>query len=317
MPGPSLWHDNIAADHEPHKVLIARDELIDPARDNRIVPIKIYYPVAHSLNHLPVIVWSHGLGGSRDGAAFIGRFLASHGYAVVHVQHAGTDLSLWQGKPGHPWDAIRAAKISGDDVKNRYRDIPFVLDSLPAWIETHPDVGEHMNLGIMGMSGHSFGANTTQVMAGQLFGKTELQSLYEPRFKAGIAYSPIPTVCKLAPESEIYGAIKLPLLHMTGTADESPIEGYGAERRFDIFNLSGGPDQHMLILEDGDHMVFAGSRGKLADNPKRKLHEDIIKISSLAFWDSYLREDNAAREWLTGNAFQNWLGAEAKYRFRP
>ena len=53
----------------------------------------------------------------------------------------------------------------------------------------------------------------------------------------------------------------------------------------------------MIVLEDGDHMVFNGSRGKLAANPKRDVHERIIKVLSLAFWDAYLKDDQAA---LTG-----------------
>ncbi len=313
----TFWRADIDPDHEPHKVLIARDELIDESRDGRTVPIKVYYPVAHDLDHLPVIIWSHGLGGSRDGAAFIARFMASHGYALVHIQHAGTDISLWQGKPGHPWDNIRKAVIPREDVFNRYHDVPFVLDRLPQWCQDHPEAGAHMNLDIIGMSGHSFGANTTQIMAGQLFGKKEIMDLSEPRFKAGIAYSPVPTNCPLAPESEIYGAIKMPLFHMTGTDDGSPLnEESDYTARLPIFEKSGGPEQHLLVLEDGDHMVFAGSRGKLAAHPKRKQHEAIIKIAALAFWDAYLREDQTAKDWLTGPAFQEWLDDEASYRFR-
>ena len=34
---------------------------------------------------------SHGLGGSHEGYAYLGRHLASHGYVVVHVTHLGSD----------------------------------------------------------------------------------------------------------------------------------------------------------------------------------------------------------------------------------
>lgn len=174
-----------------------------------------------------------------------------------------------------------------------------------------------MDISRMGMSGHSFGANTTQIMAGQLFGKESLSQLYEPRFKAGITYSPVATSCRLAPEKDIYGAIKIPLFHMTGTADDSPLDDSSYKKRLAVFEQSGEPDQHLLVLKDGDHMVFAGSRGKLAENPKRHLHENIIKIASLAFWDAYLRQDPAAKDWLAGGGFADWIGGEGSYAHRP
>lgn len=307
-----MYRSNISPDHEPHKVLMARGDFIDPVRDNRKVPYKIYYP-AEFTGKAPVVIWSHGLGGSRDGAGFISRFLASHGYVIVHVQHLGTDSSLWEGKPGHPWDVIRNSHYGPEEVLNRYRDIPFVLDQLPLL-----EIAKLMDFSQTGMSGHSFGANTTQVMAGQKFGKPEaLQSLKEPRFKAGILYSPVPSFNTESPREEIYGSISLPLFHMTGTDDISPIEGFGYERRLEVSKYSGGPEQALLILNGGDHMVYNGSRGQLGDNPKRKDHENIIKIAALAYWDAYLKNDQAARAWLLEGGFASWMSGEGAFTFRP
>lgn len=313
-----MYRADIQPDHEPHKVLMARGDFIDQSRDNRKVPFKIYYPASVGLGAVPVVIWSHGLGGSRDGAGFISRFITSHGYVVVHIQHAGTDSSLWEGKPGHPWDVIRESKYSAEDVLNRYHDVPFVLDQLPQWAQDNPAIGQHMDLLCLGMSGHSFGANTTQIMAGQSFGAAgHLQRLYEPRFKAGILYSPVPSFNTESPRDALYGTIEMPLFHMTGTDDTSPIEGFGYERRLEVFNHSGGPEQALLILNDGDHMVYNGSRGKLADNPKRPVHENIIKVAALTYWDTYLKQDAAARTWLFNGGFSAWLAAEGTFSFRP
>ena len=54
------------------------------------MPVKIYYPVDLS-EPAPAVIVSHGLGGSREGYAYLGRHLASHGYVVVHVTHLGSD----------------------------------------------------------------------------------------------------------------------------------------------------------------------------------------------------------------------------------
>jgi len=38
----------------------------------------------------------HGLGGTREGLAYLGEALAAAGYATVHLQHAGSDAAIWQ-----------------------------------------------------------------------------------------------------------------------------------------------------------------------------------------------------------------------------
>src|SRR5690349_16713527 len=50
----------------------------DEKRD-RQVPVKIYFP-KNGMGPFPIIIFSHGLGGSRDGYEYLGRHWASHGY---------------------------------------------------------------------------------------------------------------------------------------------------------------------------------------------------------------------------------------------
>ena len=305
----AFWRSDIDPAREPHTVTMRREKLTDAARADRVVPLKIYIPDVPG--PLPLILWSHGLGGGADGAAFLSRFLAGQGFVVVHVQHAGTDTGLWEGKPGHPWDVIRATKIPRSAALARFADIPFVLDrlarlNLPALDSTS-----------FGMSGHSFGALTTQVMAGQLYPDEQdnLQSLREPRFKCGILYSPVPMGhLSTASPAELYGPIALPLLHMTGTMDASPIENFGYEQRLAVFENARGAQQNLLVLNDGDHMVYNGSRGKLADNPHRAAHEEIIKIMALAYWNAHLKQDAAALTWLSGTGVQDYLADRGTYR---
>lgn len=313
-----FWREDIDPDQTPHKVLIHKGEFADARRAGRVVPCKIYYPVAHSLDHLPVVLWSHGLGGSRDGAAFLARYIASHGYVVVNIQHPGTDSSLWEGKPGHPWDNIRKAHIPREATLNRFYDVPFVLDQLPRLAEEKPEIGEHMNLALVGMSGHSFGALTTQVAAGQMFPDKEghLLTIRDERIRAGVLYSFVPMGhITAAPPETLFGPMEIPLLFMTGTADDSPVEEFDYTYRMPVYEQAGCREKYLLVLEEGDHMVFAGSRGKLADHPKRHVHEGIIKVLSLAFWEAYLRGDEKAKAWLTGEGVRAYLKGEADFRY--
>src|SRR4051812_39599848 len=66
------------------------------AKRQRDVPAKIYFP-KDATGACPLIVFSHGLGGTRDGYEYLGRYWASHGYVSVHVQHLGSDDAVWRG----------------------------------------------------------------------------------------------------------------------------------------------------------------------------------------------------------------------------
>lgn len=316
MTGSAFWDAGITPDQEPRRVTLIKGEWMDAARRGRVVPYKIYVPEAAQPNeNFPVIIWSHGLGGSRDGAGFLSRFVAAHGYVIVHVTHPGTDTSLWEGQPGHPWEVIRRTRIPRHAVLDRYKDIPFVLRQLRAGFEVGLEPAlMSMNLDALGMSGHSFGALTTQVMAGQRTQRGRRHyDLHQPDFKAGILYSPVPGRRDPQDPAFAYGGIRIPLLHMTGTDDESPLEGFGYERRLAVFDHAGAQQgQHLLILDKGDHMVFNGSRGGLADNPVRARHEEVIKILSLAWWDWHLKGDERAKAWLTGAGAAAYLGADAR-----
>lgn len=324
----TLWRPDVSPANEPHPVKMVRGQLVDTMRGNRIIPLKMYYPMTEDLTNLPMIVWSHGLGGSADGAAFLSRFFTAQGYVVLHVQHQGTDSGLWEGKPGHPWDIIRAQVIPRSATLARFFDVPFVLDNLDEFLNLHPDIASRIDRNNIAMSGHSFGAMTTQVMLGQEYPDEQgiLQDYSDPRFKAGILYSPVPTFYLKGTDNVygaasnargLYSAIDRPLFHMTGTDDSSPVEGFDYTERLAVYNDSNKAEKMLLVLNDGDHMIYNGSRGKLGQNPNREKHETIIKISALAYWDAKLKGDTAAQDWLTGGGFATYLNGDGEFRFEP
>ncbi len=300
------WTPEQSLRDEPYRVLLKRGEFIDLGRDARPVPYKIYYPTDHDLDKIPVIIWSHGFGGNRDGASFLSRFLATQGYIIIHLTHIGTDSSLWEGKGGHAWDILQKIKISRQTTLDRMADVPFALDQLPIFAKENPEIGQYMDLSNIGMSGHSFGAMTAQVMAGMKFPNLEndLVNMRDERICCGILYSPTPVAhLTNATPAQVYGSIDIPLLHMTGTKDASPLENYSYEHRLIIHKNADHPDQYVQVLDDGDHMIYNGTRGKLGHNPKREEHEEEIKIASFAFWEAYLKNNIAAKFWL-GQNFQ-------------
>src|SRR5438094_652536 len=87
-----------SADYKPPtpsaKVAILRETWHDKERD-RDVPVKIYYP-EKSDAPAPAIIFSHGLGGSRDGYEYLGQHWAGCGFVSVHLQHLGSDDAVWR-----------------------------------------------------------------------------------------------------------------------------------------------------------------------------------------------------------------------------
>lgn len=295
----------------PLKVKLSRGEIIDTARNNRRIPYKLYMPEGGAQKK-PLVFWSHGLGGSRDGAGFISRYLAENDFAVLHIQHIGTDTSLWEGKDGHPWDIMRKAKIPREASLDRFRDVPFVLDQIHE-IEGY----EYFDMKALGMSGHSFGALTTQVIGGQLFPdeNNNFMSFADDRFNAGILYSFVPMGHLYEGNAaDLFAPMKLPMLYMTGTQDDMPIEGLEYTNRMPVYEQAGSKDKHLLIIEDGDHMVFTGSRGKLKVNPLKDVHEKIIKELALAYWTAYLKDHKHTHEWLQSGGAVNYLGNHGTYK---
>ncbi|MCU0951492.1 MAG: hypothetical protein MUC68_10615 [Burkholderiaceae bacterium] len=83
---------------------IARDgyALVDAdwtdAARGRAVPVRLYLPLTGD-GPRPLVLFSHGLGGSRRGYSYLGSHFARHGVASLHVQHVGSDRALWGGSP--------------------------------------------------------------------------------------------------------------------------------------------------------------------------------------------------------------------------
>lgn len=305
--------DNLKTPMAGRNVTLTRGEWVDEKRQGRVVAYKIYRPELVGTERLPVIIWSHGLGGSRDGAGFLSRYVASYNYIIVHIQHVGTDSSLWEGKPGHPWAVIKATKIPRRATLQRFQDIKFVIDQ----ITTIND--PQMDLSRLGMCGHSFGALSTQMACGQSRGRgRRLYRVSDDRIKCGIAYSPVTVQKKYGhPPTDFYGTIDRPMMYMTGTDDNSPvIPNYTYQKRIEVFEHAGAPHQFLLVKDGGDHMVYNGSRGGLGANDKREVHEQIICLASLLFWEAFLRDDQKAFDILTTGAFSDWLNGNGEFKYK-
>ena len=291
-------------------VAVLRTEWRDAKRD-RAVPVKIYYPQTGD-GPLPVIIFSHGLGGSREGCEYLGRYWASHGYVSAHLQHPGSDEAIWRDVAlGDRMSAMRRAVAQPQNALNRPQDVSFAIDELAKLNATNSPLRQRLDLDRIGMAGHSFGAHTTLIIAGETMPLAG--SLADPRVKAAIPMSsPVPA--NRARLDELFAGVKIPCLHMTGTKDASPIGDTKAEERRLPFDHCKNSDQFLITFTDGDHMIFSGRERRSGGEKDARFHE-LICESSTAFWDAYLRGNAPAKSWLT-NAFKQQLGPDGTFEMK-
>lgn len=263
----------------------------------RSVPLKIYLPENQKV--VPVILLSHGLGGSREVGAYVGEHWAGRGYVVVAMQHIGSDESVWKGVPRREILGQMTAAANPKTFGDRMRDVPKVLDQLEKWnVEKDHVLKGRMDLKKIGIGGHSYGAITAQAIGGQAYGLRG-QKYFDDRIDAVLAMSPSPP--RVGNVEKAFGAFKLPALLMTGTKDHSMIGKGTPEDRLKVFRAMPDGGKYELVLKDAEHFAFSDHRrdGKAHRNPN---HHVVIKSLSTAFWDAYLKEEAALLKWINGGA---------------
>jgi predicted dienelactone hydrolase len=215
----------------------------------RRIPVRIRLPASSA--PAPVVIISHGLGGSRDGLAYLGNGLANAGFVAVHLQHPGTDTAVWRDAESVPL-AMAAAVLDVRNALDRLKDVGFALDTLPRTAALHGGV----DMSRAAVAGHSYGAWTVLHMLGErLPGGNWGLELPDRRLKAGIAISPFPPLG--LPPSVAYAPITAPILHITGTEDRGFIEAQTpADRAIPYRNIRA--PQVLAVLAGATHASFAG-----------------------------------------------------------
>jgi predicted dienelactone hydrolase len=259
----------------------------------------------------PVIVFSHGLGGSRANYGYVCEHLASHGYLVIVPTHHGSDTravgeqALRRRRDRAPGAGgfIQESTSDPENLKNRPADVSFVLDR----VEKDERLGKIADMARVGVAGHSFGAYTAMVEGGMevnLPGKPHA-SMRDPRVKAVLPMSPEGKNV-MGIDGEAWDHFATPVLFLTGTRDYGQGARSAAWRRegFDAVKKAGGKDAYLVVLEGAGHMTFGRPAGE---------HRGQIKGLATAFLDAYVKEDEKARAWLRRFAGAKHEECEAEF----
>jgi len=290
----------------------------DSKRD-RDVPAKIYFPTEEA-GPFPVIVFSHGLGGSRAGYEYLGRHWAGCGYVSVHIQHIGSDDSVWKDVPvAERAKALQKGAANISSALNRPPDAQFAIDQIEKLdADASSPLKGRLDLKAVAIAGHSFGGYTTLALAGQTFvrplGTTKRYD--EPRIKAAIQMS-APAPANRRELDKTFSTITIPVMHLTGTKDflELLPQTTAADRRIPFDHMSHS-ETCLVIFNDGDHMIFSGRERMVATAEKHAqdaVFQKLICAGTTAFWDAYLKGNAAAKKWLLDGGFAKLLGDQATF----
>lgn len=278
----------------------------------RLIPLRFYLP--KETGPRPVVIFSHGLGGSCKNNPYLGRHWALRGYLVVFIQHPGSDNSVWQGKPLLSRMKEMKKAASWQNLLLRIEDVHKLIDVLGKWNKQSGHLLEgRIDLNRIGMSGHSFGAGTTQAVSGQRtpFGKSTYN---DKRITAAVMFSPNPPA--FGNVSRAFGEVSIPWLLMTGSKDDSFISKTTAADRLRVYPALPEKGKYELVLYNAEHSAF-GDRALPGDKEKRNPnHHRVILALTTAFWDSYLLGNLQAKNWLEGKGAESVLGNNDKWRFK-
>ena len=285
---PSVQHSTEVAQRLSATIEEVSFDWLDQSRD-RVVPALLFKP-AQQKKAKALIVFSHGLGGSKERYSYLGQYWASQGYASLHVQHDGSDRKVWRGnRLLLPFRLMDAADET--EALARVQDVKFALDQILA----SDYAADFDNQNIM-MAGHSYGANTSMLLSGaQVEQDGQLISLKDNRIKAAILIS-APPFYNDQPLDQVLAQVTIPTLHITTAEDEIKVPGYYSSPadRFELYYAMASSYKVLAVFSSGSHNIFSGWRRSEDTVPQQQVIKAATQALSSAFIEQVTTGDGRA-----------------------
>lgn len=270
----------------------------------------------------PLILFSHGLGGSKDAFGELCDHLASHGYVVISPSHADSIAERTrEGERVTRDNAFDIRQMTPKAKWGRVSDMTFILDSLDV-IESRvgtlrkPDGTGRIDRDRIAAAGHSAGALTTQLLGGMKSRDPENTgggAKADPRIKAAVVISG-QGVNGLGIRETAWDEVAIPWLVITGSLDTVSISKETPQTRRHPFEKArgkekGGPPAYLLWIEGATHASYQGKSGSRVrgENPTTDIQTiyDCTRSATLAFLDAHVKKDAKAEKYLTNEKFQS------------
>jgi predicted dienelactone hydrolase len=285
----------IATGEQAHRVLEL--DLLDIARQ-RPVPTRLYLPHRASPSQpVPLVAFSHGLGGSRFGYQYLATYLADAGIASMHPQHVGSDHNLWRGNPLEMLPRLQAAAQDSEALA-RVQDIRFAFDEVLASV-----YAPIIDASRIAVAGHSYGANTAMLVAGARVSAAGVQAgaLQDKRIRAAILISAPPLVGQ-GPMEQVLGTVNIPTLHITSVDDTINLPGYRStvEDRRAIFRAMSESPRTLAVFNTGGHSIFTDRTTRSGPETSARIKGATRELCALFLQQSLLKpqNDQGLKQWL-------------------
>jgi predicted dienelactone hydrolase len=265
------------------------------------IECRVHFP--DTGDKLPLIVFSHGFGADKTAFATISLHVAEHGYVIVHPSHSdgfgrsGNKQGGGTIKPGAGGiGALRSggglAGLLNDPVKieGRIADVVTVMDSIDQLSTKVPALKWRIDATRIGVGGHSYGAYTSMLIGGVTadIGGVTARSFADKRVRCILPISGQGTGQQGLTESS-WSQLKLPMMTMTGSRDQGA-GAQGPDWKKEPFKFSPPGDKYLVFIEGANHLSFGGGLGGRGSGTI-----EVVKATTLAFWDTYLKNDEQAK----------------------
>ena len=310
----AIFDDNVAPtatpykeDVGPHEVAIVKTWTLQDSERDKELEIKLFFPTEKK--KYPVVIVSHGLGGSKDGLDPWGEYLASHGYVAIMPTHADSltiGIPIGLGGP-NAWD-------------NRVKDCVLIMDSLKKVRRKVPGLKGKIDRKKIGQMGHSYGAYTSQLISGVQPRPLAKRYQFEDERPLGFIYlSGQGEDKKLRLVDGSWDGVDRPVLVMTGSLDAGR-NGEDAEWRTTPYYEMPAGDKYLAWFDGAYHFTFSGKteKRKFPEADPEEMAElfSYIRMYALAFWDYYLKGDAEAGAYLTSGNLPLWSNGDAEISFK-
>ena len=280
----------------------------------------------------PLVVFSHGGGGSGPQSLFAFEYLASQGYIVASPDHLDTCMSTIKGGsaggklvdyPGGrkvPESALPCLEFweaegfnPYDDFPSRPQDIKAVISEM---LRLDKEQGEQADGPVfyqavdennIAVSGHSGGGWTTQVASGVV--PDGYEYLSDERISAAFFFAPN-TEWTNRHANDSYRKMEQPVMYLLGEYDQYSQSDLTTPRR-DAYD-GALPPKFLPIIRDVAHFEFSNwptcVRYRTVDECiENSLKARTINKYSLAFLDRYMKNNLSAERILTTQAERDWM----------
>ncbi|SDK89167.1 Chlorophyllase enzyme [Nonomuraea maritima] len=271
--------------HDPTPVISVRPVVLPAPARGEDLRVRVSAPVTGG--ELPVIVFSHGFGGSLDGYAPLVDFWAARGFVVVQPTHLDSrTLNLAPDDPRHP-----------EIWRHRVDDLTRVLDRLDVLEAAVPGLAGRVDRDSVAAAGHSWGAQTVSMLLGARVLDADGapgKDMSDPRIKAGVLLAvPGTGGADLTPFAAEhfpfmnpgFSEMTTPALVVAGDRDQSALSVRGPEWFTDAYALSPG-SKSLLTLFGAEHSL-GGISGYHSTETTDESQERVALLRRLTW--AYLR----------------------------